>query len=448
MRSAKTIFTAIFIIILFQGMEAGAQVQTARYISMVPHTNAYYEYVPQGYPEPNKKYPLMIFLHGLGESGPGTAASLPIVLRNGPPKLINEGRFPTSFTVGGVSYKFLVISPQFNEWPTENDVDNIINYLIAHYPVDINRIYLTGLSMGGGTVWNYSGNDINHATRIAGIVPVCGAGYPYQSHARTMALANLPVWATHNSIDGTVPPSYTIDYVNLINTAPVPPTPLAKKTIFTVPSNNHDAWTRTYDTSFRENGLNVYEWMLQYRRFLTVLPVSGFNFNANAVNNNRVNLQWSTTGEINVSGFTVQRSLDGVTYNDIATLNSTGLNGAGASYIYQDVNPPAGILYYRIQVQDRDGDKDFSDIKTVNILGGNTISVYPNPADRELKISSPSSLANSVLRISNAAGQVVLTKRLNGNAPYTIDIAGLPAGSYYAIIDDKNRKQQFSFVKR
>jgi predicted alpha/beta-fold hydrolase len=174
MSSAKTSLLTILLAGIFS-IQAVAQVQTARYISMIPHTNAYYEYVPQGYPEPNKKYPLMIFLHGQGEAGPGTTASLPLVLRNGPPKLISEGTFPASFTVNSVNYKIIVISPQFTVWPTEDDLDNVINYLIANYPVDINRVYLTGLSMGGGTVWNYSGNDINHANRVAAIVPVCGA---------------------------------------------------------------------------------------------------------------------------------------------------------------------------------------------------------------------------------------------------------------------------------
>ena len=448
MRPVKIIYTTLLLAVLFPFSKASAQVQTPRFISMVPHTNAYYEYVPEGYPEANRKYPLLIFLHGSGEAGPGTAASLPAVLRNGPPKLINEGRFPKSFTVNNVNYKFIIISPQFTEWPTENDVDNVINYLIAHYPVDINRVYLTGLSMGGGTVWNYSGNDINHAIRIAGIVPVCGAGYPYQSHARTMAAANLPVWATHNSIDNTVPPSYTIDYVNLINSAPVPPTPLAKRTIFTVTSNNHDAWTRTYDTSFRENGLNVYEWMLQYRRFLTVLPVTGLTFSATLTNNNKVNLQWTTLGETNVSAYTLQRSTDGIHYDDIATLAGTGVNGAGASYAYQDIAAPQGIVYYRIVIKDADGSSSFGDVRTVDIKAGTSITVYPNPAERELKINSTVSLNNSLLRLSNAAGQVVYSRRLNGNAPYTIDISALPAGTYYALIDDKKSRQQFSFVKK
>lgn len=448
MRPAKTIVAIIFSISLFFSREAVAQVQTARYISMVPHTNAYYEYLPQGYPEVNVKYPLMIFLHGSGETGPGTTSSLPEVLRNGPPKLINQGIFPQSFTVNNVTYKFIVISPQFTEWPTENDVDNVINYLIAHYPVDINRVYLTGLSMGGGTVWNYSGQTFAHASRIAGIVPVCGAGYPYQSHARTMASANLPVWATHNSIDNTVPPSYTNDYIALINSSPVPPTPLAKKTIFTVSSNNHDAWTRTYDPNFRENGLNVYEWMLQYRRFLTVLPVEGLSLNVNLNGSSKVLLQWSTMAEINVGSFNVQRSTDGINYTTISTSTATGINGAGASYTYQDIPAPAGIIYYRIEVQDRDGSSTYSDIKTMEIKTITGISIYPNPADRELKIMTSVSLNNNMLQLSNAAGQIMFNKRLSGEAPYSIDISSLPAGTYYAIIDDKKNRHKFSFVKR
>lgn len=446
MKLCKNIFLALVVLCLFlSGVKA--QVQTARYISMIPHTNAYYEYLPEGYPEAGKKYPLMIFFHGSGETGPGTATSLPAVLRNGPPKLINEGRFPKNFTVNNVNYKFIVISPQFNDWPTENDADNVINYLVAHYPVDINRIYLTGLSMGGGVVWNYSGNDINHATRLAAIVPVCGAGYPYQPHARTIASANLPVWATHNSIDNAVPPYYTIDYVNNINSAPVPPNPLAKKTIFTVPSNNHDAWTKTYDTAFRENGLNVYEWMLQYRRFFAVLPVTGLSFTATAAANNKVLLQWNTVTEINVARFRVQRSTDGIVYNDIATINSSGQNGAGAAYSYEDNYTYPGIVYYRLQADDADGNKTFSDIRTVDMRTDNRISIYPNPADKELIIAGPS-FNNSVLQIINTGGQVVYTKRLNGNILYRINITSLTAGTYYAIIDDRGAKQRFSFIKK
>jgi dienelactone hydrolase len=448
MKKQKNLFFAVLFICLLQSVIAAAQVQTPRYISMVPHTNAYYEYLPQGYPEPNKKYPLMIFFHGLGETGPGTAATLPYVLRNGPPKLINEGSFPTSFTVNNVNHKFIVISPQFTDWPTETDADNIINYLIANYPVDINRIYLTGLSMGGGVVWNYSGNDISHANRIAGIVPVCGAGYPYPSHAQTMAAANLPVWATHNSLDNVSPPYYTIDYINLINGSSTPPSPLAKKTIFEVPTANHDAWTRTYDPAFKENGVNVYEWMLQNRRFLTVLPVTGLSFNAATATGNKVILQWSTVSEINNPAFTIQRSEDGIHFNDLAVVNSTATNGAGAQYSYIDNSPLAGTSYYRLQMQEPGASKTYSSIKSIQTAPGSVIRIFPNPVRDKLNISIHRSFVNSTLQINNVNGQLVQTEFLNGNGTISVNVAKLPAGIYYAAIINKTGKQQFRFVKR
>src|SRR5262245_2731599 len=84
------------VLVLLAAFQVNAQVQTARYISMTANTNAFYEYLPQGYnPSGTTKYPMILFLHGMGELGDGSAANLPKVLRNGPPKLINNGTFPT-----------------------------------------------------------------------------------------------------------------------------------------------------------------------------------------------------------------------------------------------------------------------------------------------------------------------------------------------------------------
>lgn len=442
-------FVGMFLCILYTSAPAAAQVQTAKFVTTIARSNAYYEYLPQGYPEPGKRYPLLIFFHGLGETGPGTAASLPNVLRNGPPKLINNGTFPTSFTVNNVTYKMLVISPQFTEWPTEEDTDTLINYMISHYPVDIDRIYLTGLSMGGGVVWNYSGISFAHAIRVAAIVPVCGAGYPYPSHAHTMAAANLPVWATHNSIDNTVPPFYTNDYISLINSSPVPPTPLARKTIFPVSVSTHDAWTATYNPAFRENGMNVYEWMLQYRRMLSVVPVTGLNFNAALVEHDQVNLFWTTEAEINNPNFAIERSSDGIHFTAIDVVQSTAVNGGGASYHYTDLYPVAGVSYYRLAMLNTDGSRSYSNTRDVRIaLAGNpVVTLYPNPASDELHLQSAEALVNTPLRISNAAGQVVLETKLNGNRIFTINIAALKPGAYTAILDVKGEKQRMRFVK-
>ena len=64
-------------------------------------------------------------------------------------------------------------------WPTFTDVDGVIEYAIKNYEVDKKRIYLTGLSMGGGAVWEYAGADLKYAKKLAAIVPICGASYPW-----------------------------------------------------------------------------------------------------------------------------------------------------------------------------------------------------------------------------------------------------------------------------
>lgn len=261
-----------FFLLFFLNVDG--QVQTPRYVSMAPNTNGYYEYLPQGYnPSAGEQYPLLIFLHGLGEQGSGNASALPAVLRNGPPKLISQGKFPASFTVNGKTFRFIVISPQFAKWPKREEVYQMIGYLKSHYKVDPSRIYLTGLSMGGGVAWEYAGNpnDLSYIRQLAALVPVCGASFGAPTRAHVIAKENLPVWAFHNSDDPTVPVSYTNDYVNGINTYSPTPNPKAKKTIFN--ASGHDAWTKAYDPNYRENNMNVYEWMLQYSRGGSVPPV-------------------------------------------------------------------------------------------------------------------------------------------------------------------------------
>lgn len=246
---------------------AKAQVQTARQVSMIPNSKGYYEYLPQGYNTGSETYPLILFIHGMGELG-NAGTSLSRAIANGPGKLINQGVFPTSFTVNGQTFRFIVLSPQFVTWPTVTDIDNIITYAIRNYRVNVNRIYLTGLSMGGALAWEYPGNNSTFANRIAATVPICGASWPDVGRSKIIATANLPVWATHNSGDGMGPASYTSDYVKHINS--FNPTPRAKATIFQ--AAGHDAWTKTYDINFRENGMNIYEWMLQYQRNGTTPP--------------------------------------------------------------------------------------------------------------------------------------------------------------------------------
>ena len=158
----------------------------------------------------SKKYPLILFIHGIGELG----TDLSKMLRAGLPRLINRKKFPADFEVNGEHFSFIVVSPQFKKWPTNDDVKSVLDYAVKNYRVDTSRIYVTGLSMGGGVTWEFNSQ---YGGSVAAIAPICGGSWPDPKRAAKIAAFDLPVWAFHNVDDKTVPVSYTVDYVNKIN---------------------------------------------------------------------------------------------------------------------------------------------------------------------------------------------------------------------------------------
>ncbi len=239
-------------------IETQPAIQSAVSVRVDDNCAGYYAALPSRYDSSHKKYPLIIFVHGIGELGNGTT-DLPKMLVTGLPRMISKKQFPPSFAVNGKNYSFIVISPQFKARPDNTQFNNLVQHVIKKYRVDLSRIYITGLSMGGGVTWEYSseyGND------IAAAVPICGGSWPDPKRAERIASFNLPVWAFHNDDDKVVPASYTLDYVSKINGFGV-----AVQAIATVwPTGGHDSWTKAYDPSTRINGKNIYEWMLGYSR--------------------------------------------------------------------------------------------------------------------------------------------------------------------------------------
>jgi pimeloyl-ACP methyl ester carboxylesterase len=266
MKQFSRLGAALVVFLLFQTtfFHVNGQVLTARFKSITPNTKAYYEYLPKGYSATDTtRYPLLIHLIGAGDLGTGTASTITLLLRSGPVFEISSGVFPDPITVNGKTFGFIVIDPQFMIQPTVTDVNSTINYAIANYHVDTTRIYLTGLSMGGGVTWTYAGNQPAYANRLAAIVPVCGDVTPDLGRARIIAASNLPVWATHNNNDPEVPAAYTAQEIAYINEPPAP-VPPAMETVFN--NDVHDAWTATYTPTLSVNNMNIYQWMLQYTR--------------------------------------------------------------------------------------------------------------------------------------------------------------------------------------
>lgn len=198
----------------------------------------YLLYLPEDYgKDKNKQWPMIMFLHGVGERG-----SDPNKLKvTGPPMMIAQGK----------KFPFIMVSPQCPDdswWDKETDaLTALLDEIESKYKVDKNRVYLTGLSMGGFGTWSLA---IAQPKRFAAIAPICGGG----ETRRAPLLKDVPIWAFHGDKDSVVPVSRTIEMIDAIKAAGGSP----KVTIY--PGVNHDSWTQTY------NNDDFWKWLLDQHK--------------------------------------------------------------------------------------------------------------------------------------------------------------------------------------
>lgn len=234
------------------------------------------EFKPKDYG--SQKHPLIVFLHGIGERGNGTS-QINTVANNAIPYYCARGA-SMKFTVAGQTSSFVVLSPQlstsYGYWPTFY-VKEMIKYAKANLQIDPDRIYITGLSLGGGGTWRVitdSENwDYTFDAGIAAAAPVCGTQEENDANfCKTIGDNHLPLWAFHSMDDGTVGVGATQHAQILANNCGV--TPAAKFTYYN--SGGHGgAWINAYDTghittattagAFTANP-NLYEWFLSNKR--------------------------------------------------------------------------------------------------------------------------------------------------------------------------------------
>jgi predicted peptidase len=181
-----------------------------------------------------KQWPLVLFLHGAGECGD----DLEVVKKYGLPKRLEDGR----------RFPFILVAPQSKRpgWDPEV-LARLLDQVLARYAVDRERVYVTGLSMGGYGTWALAAACPD---RFAAAAPICGGGDPRWAEQ----LKDLPIWVFHGAKDDTVPLSASEEMVRALKAA-------GGNVQFTVyPSAGHDCWTETYDNP------QLYQWLLAQRR--------------------------------------------------------------------------------------------------------------------------------------------------------------------------------------
>lgn len=194
--------------------------------------------------------PLLLFLHGSGERGD----DLERVKVHGPPALIDREE-----ALAGL----FVVAPQCpeNEWWQSDTLVALVGEVIeAHPRVDPERVYVTGLSMGGYGTWQLI---VDYPDLFAAAIPICGGGEPnrlnpdpdpeFEPTFRIESLEgvrDLPIWAFHGEDDAVVPLAETLLLVEALRELG------SDVRLTTYPGVGHDSWTQTYARP------DVYEWLL------------------------------------------------------------------------------------------------------------------------------------------------------------------------------------------
>ena len=184
------------------------------------------------------KYPLILFLHGSGQRG----TNLEVVKDNGPPKILKNEP--------GWVFKdqFIIVSPQC-QVGTWNPLllRDLLDEVMAQYPVDPDRVYLTGLSMGGFGTWDFAQW---FPERFAAIVPICGGGDPTD----VSRLKEMPTWIFHGGRDPTVRIENAYEMVQSLRD-------IHARVRFTIYAEyGHNSWEEAYDDP------ELYRWLLRQRR--------------------------------------------------------------------------------------------------------------------------------------------------------------------------------------
>jgi predicted peptidase len=193
-------------------------------------------------PEPGKKYPLVVFLHGAGERGDDDKAQLKFL-----PEWMAK---PENWE----KYPCYLLAPQCRrgkkwvevDWGDKLSVQSprdpgdqmkvamkMLDSTIKMNPIDTNRIYLTGLSMGGYGSWDWA---MREPDRFAAVVPICGGG----DESKADKLVNVPIWAYHGDADDAVPVERSRRMIEAIKKAGGNP----KYT--ELPGVGHNSWTPAY----------------------------------------------------------------------------------------------------------------------------------------------------------------------------------------------------------
>jgi hypothetical protein len=179
----------------------------------------------------------------------------------------------------------------------------------------------------------------------------------------------------------------------------------------------------------------------------TNLPLSLTAFAA-SFNGTASQLKWTSANEINVKGFSVEKSLNGIDFSEIAFIkgqNSSQLN----SYSFSDVDVKTGVNYYRLKIINNDGSVKYSNTIVISNRQSLQTTVFPNPVISNVTINHGKAFAGAVLRVFTIDGKLVRTTPVQiGAVQTTLSASQLLKGNYLLIYENNGEKSSVQFTKQ
>ncbi len=349
------------------------------------------------------------------------------------------------------------------------------------YNIDTNKIFVWGSSAGAfmalGLAYlddaerpastfsspnlgckDCSGNNFSFSSKVMGIISCWGAT---KDTSWIRSNNNTPVQLFHGTSDGTVP--FTEGYpfglptITYVRGSQQLNEQLNRTSIyhefFPAAGLDHEYWG-TSNGTFVPTGPTVYwaEIINKAKVFMTgrmgaipvcgPLPVTLLSFTGKA-NNDIVNLYWNTAAEYQVKKIIIERSKDGISYQQLTEVLPKGSSTVGAAYSTADIYPFSGISFYRLKIIDTDGRFEYSKIISIQmpVKEFGITQLFPNPVSDMLHVQIQSAKLQSIqVLVFDITGKQMLSKSIDlkvGMNEINTSFANLGAGMYILKVENE-----------
>lgn len=329
-----------------------------RYHTYQGTTLPYYIFVPAVY-DPHIQYPLVLCLHGIGENGDNPSA----VKKNSMATVWARDSNQTRWSC-------FILVPQCpsNGWWTNSNimlaVNNILDSLMVEFSVDTNRLYVTGLSMGGYGTWDAI---VRFPNKFAAAVPMSGGGDP----SKAALIKYTPIWNFHGALDATVPVTESRKMITALENAGstviytdchngdctgLPDSVIAgtikngAKQLYTeYKYGNHLIWDQAYNSVF------LLPWVFSQSKVQAPTGVGEENSNSLPTESSLSQNYPNPFNPLTTIGFTLREKSHVVlkVYDllgrEVATLVDEWLSTGNYTRVWNAASMPSGVYFYRMQ---------------------------------------------------------------------------------------------------